>query len=708
MRLYTIFFIRKVEREAHSPISLRAGRFAPGVSFAYNVTASVPIPHSVFPMKPSISFYLMTGLAVLVAFASACTAVQSPFEPTSTPVSPLVDMPTPSEGQPAVATPALVAFPTAAPATATASAPTVTLVPASGEGRAGSGAPVVQVVSPLPGAQVSISQTVYVVAYAASDNTIARVELSDDGSPVSAETPSIPLSTFSTVLRWTPALTGTHTLRVTAFDNNNRTSAEELNVAVTPDTRRPTSTILYPIGTPQVELGSVLQIYAAASDEVGIKRLDLWADNQLYTYVVAENPAPAAFPTVFAWNASSAGNHALFVRATDTQDQTYDSPPLKVFVVDTHAPALSMSFDRQSVGVGEPMTITVTALDVSGIQRVELWTGKEVSNTVTSVNPARQTSLSAQFAWANGAAGDYTITARAYNTGGTYKDSPAQTVSVLRQGQPNPTRPATLTPTRTRTPRPQPTPRLQPPAPPTVEITQPADHFVSQGPLRFTISARASAELDRIELWGYYQSQPNPQLLCTIDARATTSKTAQCDWTPTDAGVLWLYAQVIDNFQQYARSPVITGIISVPGLPTPTPTPASLAGRWTAAVSAGQYALVFRPIATASGVALRGDFKVTSAATPSTEMAGRVVSGSVKGDRATFRVEFTAAASAIGTPASATSLPTTAPTAAPTVTPSAPALDFDCGVDATAATLDCKTKDARGATSTALFRREGP
>ncbi len=660
-------------------------------------------------MKLPITFYLAAGLAVLVVSASACSLASSPPAPTSTPaVSPVVDVPSPNGEQPPAGTPALVAFPTTAPATATPAAPTVTLVPASGEARPGSGAPVVQVVSPLPGAQVSISQTVYLVAYAASDNTIARVELSDDGIPVHAETPSVPLSTFSTVLRWTPALTGTHTLRVTAFDSNNRTGAEELNVTVTPDTRRPTSTILYPIGTPQVELGSVLQIYAAASDEVGIKRLDLWVDNQLYTYVLAENSTPATFPTVFAWNASSAGNHALFVRATDTQDQTYDSPPLKVFVVDTHSPALSVSLDRQSVGVGEPMTITVTALDVSGIQRVELWTGKEVSSTITSANPARQTSLSAQFTWANGAAGDYTITARAYNTGGSYKDSPAQTVSVLRQGQPNPTRPATPTPTRTRTPRPQPTPHLQPPSPPTAEILQPADHFVSQGPLRFTISARASAELDRIELWGYYQSQPNPQILCTIDARATTSKTAQCDWTPTDAGVLLVYAQTVDNFQQYGRSPVITGIITVPSLPSPTPTPASLAGRWTATVSAGQYAIVFRPIATASGVALRGDFKVTSAATPSTETAGRVVSGSVKGDRATFRVEFGAAATPTGTPASVTPPLTVAPTTAPTPTPSAPALEFDCGVDAAGTTLDCKIKDARGASSAALFRHEGP
>ncbi len=684
------------------------GRFALTVAFAYNVTSIVPNPQPLFAMKPSTPFHLIACFAALLAFAGACMPTGLPFPATSTPAGlplpSLVDTPKTSGDSPPASTPGLVAFPTAAPATATPAAPTMTLAPAAGNGRSSSATPVVQVISPLPGAQVSISQTVYVVAYAASDNTIARVELSDDGVPVRTETPSIPLSTFSAIIPWTPTQIGAHVLRVTAFDSYSRASVpDEISVSVTPDTRRPTSTILYPLGTPQVELGSVLQVYAAASDEAGIKRLDLWVDNQLYTYVLPQNSTPTTFPAVFAWNALSAGNHSLLVRATDTQDQTYDSPPLKVFVVDTHSPALSLSFDRPSIGIGEPMTITVTALDVSGIQRVELWTGKEISSTVTSANPARQTSLSTQFTWANGAAGDYTVTARAYNSSGNYKESPAQTISVLRPGQPAPTRTTAPTPTRTRTPRPQPTPRLQPPAPPTIEISQPADHFVSQGPLRFTLSARASAELDRMELWAYYQGQPNPQLLCTIDARATTSKTGQCDWSPTDAGVLFLYAQAVDNFQQYGRSPILSGIIGIPSLPTPTPTPVSLTGRWSATVPTGAYVVVFRPLATASGVALRGDFKAASAATPSTEIAGRVASGSVKGDRVTFRVEFTPSASPPGTLTSDTPPATSAPTA----TPSAPALEFDCGVDAAGVSLDCKFKDARGQSGAALFRREG-
>ncbi len=663
-------------------------------------------------MNSSTSFRLIACLAViawlaaLLAVASACTPSTPPPPASVTPAQPVVESPKTNGGETPVNTPGLVAFPTAPAATFTAPAPTLTLSAAPlSEGRSSSAAPVVQVVSPLPGAQVSISQTVYVVAYAASDSAIARIELSDDSVPVRTETPVMPLPTFSTIIPWTPAQTGAHVLRVVAFDASNRASApEEVTVTVVSDTRRPTSSILYPLGQPQVELGSVLQVYAVSTDEVGVKRFDLWVDNQPYTYVFAPNSSSSAtLPTIFAWTAVPAGNHTLFVRATDTQDQTNDSPPLKVFVVDTHSPTLSVSFDRSSVGIGEPVTITVTALDVSGIQRIELWTGKEISNTIASANAAHQTSMSAQFAWSNGAAGDYSLTARAYNVGGSYKESPAHIMSVLRSGQPTPTRTAP-TPTRTRTPRPPPTSRLQPPAAPSVEISQPGDRFVSQGLVRVVYSARASAELDRVEVWGYYQGELNPQLICTVDAHNTTSKNGQCDWSPYQAGAVFLFAQVVDNFQQSTRSPTISGIIGVPALPTPTAMPISVTGRWSGAAPAGQYVVVFRPIATTSGVALRGDFKIVSAATPSVETTGRVVSGSVKGDRVTFRAEFAASAGAASTP----STDTPPPTAPPTATAAAPAIDLDCGVDLAGTVMDCKFKDARGQTGAVTFRREGP
>ncbi|MDE3089997.1 MAG: hypothetical protein KGJ80_11505, partial [Chloroflexota bacterium] len=528
------------------------------------------------------------------------------------------------------------------------------------------------------------------------------IELYDDATLVKTESapPAAP-PIFSAIIPWTPAELGNQTLRVIAYDTTSRASApDEIVVSVTPDTRRPTAVIIYPQGTPQVDLGSVLQIQAAAVDEVGVTQLDLLVDNQVYTYVTSPNASgQSPFPTVFSWIALTPGTHTLALRAHDNQDQTNDSSPLKVIVVDNHTPALSLALDRTNALANDPITITITALDVSGIQRVELWVNKETASVTTSSSPARQTLLTTQTVWQATTPGEYQVSARAYNANGNVKESPPQTISILRPGQPTPTRAPTPTATRARAPRATATPRLQPPAPPTAELLSPNDKFVAPAPLRVTFGGKGNAELDHIELWGYYQDQPMPQLLCAVDARATTQKNAQCDWTLPDAGMVYLFAQAIDSYHQSGRSPTISGFIGVPPLASPTPTPVALSGRWVAP----GYTATLRQ----TGSTLRGEFRQTI---PGADIDGRITAGTIKSDRVTFHVDFLPpnVPTATSTPGAETPTPAATPTLlTPTaVTPLAPALDFDCSVDAAVVTLTCTWKDARGRSGTAVFRRE--
>jgi len=434
----------------------------------------------------------------------------------------------------------------------------------------------------MPSAQISVNQTYTVVVYAADDTGIARVELTDENALVRAETAPTPAPrVFSALIPWTPTQIGAHTLRALAYDADNHASApDEVTITVLQDARRPTSIIVYPISTPQVDLGGVLQLFGLATDDAGVTQVELWADNQVYTYLTSQNAGgQTTFPFAFAWHALTSGTHTFFVRARDNQDQTTDSASLKVAVVDTHQPALSVSFDRTNAPVNEPITITVTALDVSGIQRIEVWSGKEIIHTAKSSNPARQTALMTQVVWQSANPGDFQISARAYNANGNVKDAPAQTISILRPGQAPPTPAPTVTPTRPRAPRTTPTPRSQPPPPPSAEILSPADRFSGTAPLRVTFAGRGNSELERIELWGYYAGEANPQIICTIDAHASTQKTGQCDWNMPSAGVVYLFAQAIDIYRQAGRSTPITGFIGVPLLPTPTAPPTATVGR---------------------------------------------------------------------------------------------------------------------------------
>jgi hypothetical protein len=502
------------------------------------------------------------GLVVLTACeAFVVPATPTPDVPTSTPAPP-------------TNTPMRVAFPTFTPLVVEptrAAPPTAPPTATSVSPRSGI-PPVAQLVSPIASAPISIGQTYNVVVYAADDNGIARIELTAEGVLVRAENAPTPAPrVFSAIIPWTPTQIGAQTLRVVAYDAENRASApDEVTVTVLQDARRPTAIIVYPIGLPQIELGNILQVYGVATDDAAVTQVELWVDNQLYTYLTAPNGGTNAFPFVFAWHALTPGSHTLFARARDNQDQTTDSAPLKVIVVDTHQPTLVLWIERTNALVNEPITLTVTALDVSGIQRIELLNGKEIFYTTRSAQPARQTALTAQVLWQSASPGDFQISARAYNANGNAKDTPAQTISILRAGQPMPTPPPTLTPTRTRAPRATATPRAQPPPPPSVEIVSPSDGFSGSAPLRVTFTARSNAELERIELWGQTPGQPLPQLICTIDARASTQKTGQCDWNVPTAGIVSVFAQAIDLYRQTARSKPITGFISAPLAPTPT------------------------------------------------------------------------------------------------------------------------------------------
>ncbi|HEX7587311.1 MAG TPA: Ig-like domain-containing protein, partial [Anaerolineae bacterium] len=285
-------------------------------------------------LKTNLRFVLLTSAWLFAVTACTPVAAPPPGGKTATVAS-------------AVETPALVSFPTTAPETATPMA-TASITSTLTSQSALVSIPIVQLVSPISNTQVSISQTTFLIAYAADDNGIARIEFYDDSTLVGTETAPSPAPTvFSASVPWTPADLGSHLVRVIAYDTTNRASApEDMTVSVTPDTRRPTATILYPLGTPQLELGTLLQIQAAAIDEVGVTQLDLYVDNQIAVYVTSPNAGgQSPFPTVFTWPALTPGAHTLFIRAHDNQDQTNDSAPLRVQVVDSHNPAISIAFD---------------------------------------------------------------------------------------------------------------------------------------------------------------------------------------------------------------------------------------------------------------------------------------------------------------------------------------------------------------------------
>ncbi len=601
-------------------------------------------------------------------FIAACDPITvtptSTVAPSATPVPPTLT-PIPTN------TPVPVAFPTPAPSPGATTAPT--------SQRFSAAPPVVQIASPTDNTQLSVNQTFNIVVSAFSTLNISRIDLFDDGVPIKIDgAPTVTAQTWSLIVPWTPNQIGQHVLRAVAYDAGNRAGApDEVNVTIVSDSRKPTAIIVFPIGIPQIDFGSLLSIYGVATDEAAVAQVELWADNQLYTYLTSPT-GQTTLSFQFAWHALAPGAHTFFVRARDNQDQTTDSTPLKVLVVGPQNPSVAISVERTNASVGEPITVTLSALDLNGIQRIELLNGKEIIGTFG--NAARTASFSTQVVWTSPNPGDFSLSARAQNVNGNVAESAPQLVSILRAGQATPTL-ITLAPTRTRTPRATLTPRSQPPPPPRVEISSPEDRFSRSAPLRITFSGQASAELERIELWGALPGQPNPQIICQIDAKGTTQKNATCEWTPPIAGVVTIFAQAIDSYRQIGRSAQISGSVGaaapVAASPTLTPAPPSWVGRWNAVTSTGPMTLTLRPV----GANVRGDLKMAGV-----DATGRIISSNLRADRLSFSVDF-------GTE---------------TPTPSANALtiEFECVPDLNVGTLSCTYRDSRNRTGAAFFRRE--
>jgi hypothetical protein len=334
-----------------------------------------------------------------------------------------------------------------------------------------------------------------------------------------------------------------------------------------------------------------------------------------------------------------------------------------------------------NVAAFEPIVVTALAVDADGIARVELWADNEIvarAASPQSLTPT-QTAFLTTLAWASNTPGDHVLFLRAFDANGKSADSPEQIIHVRRAGE----RPSSETPTivlgtPTRTPRPTVTPPLAPPPAPSINVLQPTDHFAVTLPasLRFRVTAKAKAELDHLELWAYYQGETTAQVIAVLDAKGTTEKTMEFEWSPPEAGVVYLFAQVVDVYGQISKTPTLAGVIVSAPVPTITPSAPDIGGEWEGESDGS----VMRLTLTQVGIALRGDLTLTRAGGEIVQ--GKIVSGSVNlSARVALFVDF-----------------------APMVL----TIQYDCMLSDDRAGLECHYEDSTGAAGDAILTRVSP
>ncbi len=209
-------------------------------------------------------------------------------------------------------------------------------------------------------------------------------------------------------------------------------------------------------------LSGVATLSATASDNVGVQRVEFYRGT---TLLGTDTTAPYSY----AWTTTSVvnGAYSLTARAFDTQGNQTTSTAVGITVTnETTPPTVSLTSPATGAVLAGTVTVTATASDNVGVQRVDFYRGATLLGSDTTAPYS--------YAWntttvANGA---YSLTARAFDAAGNQATSAAAAITVNND---------TISPT--------------------VSLTSPAPGAVLAGVATLTATATDNVGVTRVEFY---------------------------------------------------------------------------------------------------------------------------------------------------------------------------------------------------------------
>lgn len=379
-------------------------------------------------------------------------------------------------------------------------------------------APTTSITAPANNATFTAPAAISIQATAAdSDGTVARVEFYN-GTTVLGTSTTAPYA-----FNWTNVPAGNYVLTTRAFDNlGAQGNSSQVNVSVAAANVVPTTTITAPANNATFTAPATINIQATAADSDGtVARVEFYNGTTLLG-------TSTTAPYVFNWTNVPAGNYVLTTRAFDNLGAQGNSSPINVSVGAANAaPTVNITAPANNAAFTAPAVINIqaTAADTDGaIARVEFYNGTTLLGTATAAPYA--------FNWANVVAGNYVISARAFDNLGARGDSTNVAVTV------NP--PANVAPT--------------------VSITAPANGATFTSPAAISIQATAAdrdGSVARVEFFN------GTTLLGTSMIAPYTF-----GWTNVPPGTYAITARATDNQNATTTSAPISITVRLPDAPT--------------------------------------------------------------------------------------------------------------------------------------------
>jgi len=381
--------------------------------------------------------------------------------------------------------------------------------------------PAVNIMNPANGATFTAPASITIDANASDPDfggSISKVEFYEGANLLGTDN----TSPFS--FNWINVPSGSYSLTAKAYDNLNASATSAaINITVNQPNTPPAVSIISPANGATFTAPASITINANASDpDAGgsISKVEFY---QGATLLNTDNSSPFSFT----WTNVPAGNYSLTAKAYDNLNASATSAAVNITVnPGNNPPSVSITSPGNGASFTAPANITINANasdpDAGGsISKVEFYQGAVLLFT-DLISPF-------SFNWTNVPAGNYSLTAKAFDNLNASTTSSAVNISV------------------------------NPNNPPVVSITNPANGATFTPPASFTINVSASdpdagGSISKVE---FYQGAS----LLGTDFTSPYSLTL----SGVPAGSYQLTAKAFDNLNASTTSAVVNILVSSSG-----------------------------------------------------------------------------------------------------------------------------------------------
>ena len=385
----------------------------------------------------------------------------------------------------------------------------------------GHAAVTVSITAPTNGAVFTAGSNITLSATASATGgyTVSKVEFFHGGTNLIGTDTSSPYS-----LTWNSVAAGSYTLtaKATAIKKNSPDqTATSSPISITVNAL-PTVSMTSPAGGAVFAAPGSMTLTATASDSDGtISKVEFFHGGTNLIATVTSSPY------TYNWTGVAAGSYSLTAKATDNNNGATTSSPVAVTV--TNPPTVSITSPSGGAVFQAPgsVTLTATASDTDGIQKVEFFHGG--TNLIATVTSSPYT-----YNWTGVGAGSYSLTAKATDNLGVPTTSTPVSITVN--------------------------------ALPSVSMTSPSGGAVFAAPGNMTLTATASDTDGTISKVEFFHGGTN--LIATITGSPYTY-----NWTGVAAGSYSLTAKATDNNTGVTTSsPVAVTVTNPPTVTITSPT----------------------------------------------------------------------------------------------------------------------------------------